>query len=159
MRCHLNVDSQLYTRCQGLQVMTTLQSDNRDSTLTNQARKSSMFRTGMFSDFGPWTMTHSGAHVAITGSTLQASQPLMNRLVVLRMLAASCDDILGEDIVCLVGCVCRVWVESNADDSTNISLHKYLIQWRTIVQTEWISSDVRPWPISSWMRQYQRSWG
>ena len=68
-----------------------------------------MFRTGMFRDFGDWTMMHSGAHVAITGSTLQASQPLMNRSVVLRMLAARSDDILGEDLVCLVGCLCEVW--------------------------------------------------
>jgi hypothetical protein len=70
-------------------VVTTLQSESCDSTLANQARNSSMFRTGMFRDFGTWSMVHSGAHVAITGSMVQASQPLMNKSVVLRMLVAS----------------------------------------------------------------------
>lgn len=40
---------------------------------------------------------HSGARVAITGSTFQASQPWINRSVVLCMLVASWEDILGSD--------------------------------------------------------------
>jgi hypothetical protein len=51
-------------------------------------------------------MMHSGAHMAITGSTLQASQPLMKRSVVSRMLAESWDDIAGEDAR-LVSCVLK----------------------------------------------------
>ena len=65
-----------------------------------------MFRTGTFSDVGTCTMIHSGAHVAITGSMVQASQPLMNRSVVLRMLAASWDDILGLGVDCVSYKVC-----------------------------------------------------
>jgi hypothetical protein len=48
----------------------------------------------MFRDAGNWFITHSGARVAITGSTFQASHPLMKRSVVLRMLVASWEDIL-----------------------------------------------------------------
>jgi len=79
--------------------MYTLQSESRDSIPANQARNSSKFRTGTFSDFGCWVMVHSGAHVALTGSTFQASQPLMKRLVVFRMLVASWEDMLGGSLL------------------------------------------------------------